>query len=68
MYLKIEHEFNMYCKEVDTIKFNPTDDNEKTNLEFNLSLLKKRIKDIESNRKKLQEWVYYQYFMEIVTF
>jgi hypothetical protein len=55
MYLKIENEFNMYCKEVDTIKFNPTDDNEKTNLEFNLSLLKKRIKDIESNRKKLQE-------------
>ncbi|RLU22130.1 hypothetical protein DMN91_006510 [Ooceraea biroi] len=55
MYLTVENEFNVYCKEADAIKFNPTDDNEKTNLEFNLSLLKKKIKDIESDRKKLQE-------------
>jgi len=55
MYLKVENEFNMYCKEMDAIKFNPTDDNEKANFEFNLSLLKKKIKNIESSRKKLEE-------------
>lgn len=55
MYLKIEHEFNTYLKEADPIKFNSTDDNEKKNLEFNLSLLKNENKDIETKRKKLQE-------------
>jgi len=55
MYLKIENEFKTYLKETDTIKFNPTDDREKTNLDFNLSLLQKEIRDIETKRKKLQE-------------
>lgn len=55
MYLKIENEFNMYAKEADTIKFNPNDDKEKNNLEFNLSLLKNKIKENESKRKKLHE-------------
>lgn len=55
MYLKIENEFNTYLKEADTIKFNPTDDNEKKNLEFTLSMLKNENKDIETKRKKLQE-------------
>lgn len=55
MYLKIETEFKTYLKETDTIKFNPTDDHEKKNLEFNLSLLQKDIRDIETKRKKLQE-------------
>lgn len=58
MYLKIEEEFNVYCKETDTIKFNPADDCEMKNLEFSLSLTKKKIKDIDSKRKKLQEYVY----------
>jgi len=55
MYLKIENEFNTYLKETDTIKFNSTDDHEKKNLEFILSLLKNEIRDIETKRKKLQE-------------
>lgn len=55
MYLKIENEFNSYLKEADIIKFNPTDDNEKKNLEFILSLSKNEIKEIETKRKKLQE-------------
>ncbi|EFN76019.1 Ubiquitin carboxyl-terminal hydrolase 8 [Harpegnathos saltator] len=55
MYLKIENEFNVYSKEEDTIKFNPTDDNEKKNLELNLSMMKTQIKGIEMKRKKLQE-------------
>ncbi|KAM0731384.1 Ubiquitin carboxyl-terminal hydrolase 8 [Formica fusca] len=55
MYLKIENEFNIYAKETDTIKFNPSDDKEKNNLEFNLSLLKNQIKENESKRKKLHE-------------
>ncbi|XP_028046252.2 ubiquitin carboxyl-terminal hydrolase 8 isoform X2 [Monomorium pharaonis] len=55
MYLKVENEFNTYLKEVDTIKFNLTDDNEKKNLELNLSILKNENKDIETKRKKLQE-------------
>ncbi|XP_072764207.1 uncharacterized protein [Anoplolepis gracilipes] len=55
MYIKIENEFNVYIKEADTIKFNPSDDKEKNNLEFNLSLLKNEIKEIESKRKKLHE-------------
>lgn len=55
MYLKIENEFNEYMKEADMIKFNPTDDNEKKNLELNLSFSKNKIKEIESKRKKLHE-------------
>ncbi|CAL1681665.1 unnamed protein product [Lasius platythorax] len=55
MYLKIENEFNVYTKEADTIKFNSTDDNEKKNLELNVSFSKNKIKEIESKRKKLYE-------------
>lgn len=58
MYLKIENEFNDFCKDEDGIKFSSNDDNEKKNLEFNLSLTKKDIKDIDAKRKKLQEYVY----------
>lgn len=58
MYLKIENEFNEYCKKEDTIKFNATDDNEKKNLELNLSMMKTELKSIEVKRKKLQEYVY----------
>ncbi|RLU18415.1 hypothetical protein DMN91_008772 [Ooceraea biroi] len=60
MYLTVENEFNVYCKEADATKFDP-DDNEKTNLEFNHFLMKKEIKDeiedeeIENDWKKLQE-------------
>lgn len=70
MYLKVENEFNTYMKEVDTIKFNVTDDNEKKTLELNLSGLKMKLKEIEGKRKKLQESVYiyllYLVFYEIV--
>lgn len=55
MYLEIENEFKVYYKEADTIKFNDTDDREKKNLTYNLTLHTKKLKDIESNRKKLQE-------------
>ncbi|XP_067203764.1 ubiquitin carboxyl-terminal hydrolase 8-like isoform X2 [Linepithema humile] len=55
MYLKVENEYNTYCKETDAIKFNTTDDNEKKNFEFNLSMLKKQLKDIETKRKKLHD-------------
>lgn len=55
MYLKVENEYNTFCKEADTIKFNTSDDNEKKNFEFNLSMLKNQLKDIEVRRKKLHE-------------
>lgn len=55
MYLKIENEFKPYLGEADTIKFNVTEDNEKKNLELNLSLLKNEIKDIETKRKNIQK-------------
>lgn len=58
MYLKIENEYNVYCKEQESaIKFNQTDDTEKKSLEFDLSLMKSNIKSIETKRKKLQEYV-----------
>ncbi|XP_011690756.1 PREDICTED: ubiquitin carboxyl-terminal hydrolase 8-like isoform X2 [Wasmannia auropunctata] len=57
MYLKVENEYKTYSEEncTDTIKFNQTDDHEKKNLEFTLSLTKNELKDIETKRKKLQE-------------
>lgn len=58
MYLKFESEFKLYLKEVDTIKFNATEDNEKKKLELNLYMLKNENKDIETKRKNLQEYVY----------
>lgn len=62
MYLKIENEFNVYCKAEEMIRFSAGDDNEKKNLELNLSMMKSQIKGIEGKRKKLQEYVYTQTF------
>lgn len=40
---------------MESIKFNPTEENEKGNLEFTLALLKRRMKDTSAERKKLRE-------------
>lgn len=58
MYLKIENEFKTYMTEVNAIKFNSADDNEKKTLELNLSGLKMQLKEIESKRSKLNKYVY----------
>lgn len=40
---------------MEPIKFNPMEENEKVNLNFNLGVLKLRMKDTAATRKKLQE-------------
>ncbi|XP_071871769.1 ubiquitin carboxyl-terminal hydrolase 8 isoform X1 [Bombus fervidus] len=54
-YKKIEDELTKYYGKMESIKFNPTEENEKGNLEFTLALLKRRMKDTSAERKKLRE-------------
>ncbi|XP_006572431.2 ubiquitin carboxyl-terminal hydrolase 8 isoform X1 [Apis mellifera] len=54
-YKKIEDELTKYYTKIESIKFNPAEENEKGNLEFTLALLKRRMKDTSADRKKLRE-------------
>ncbi|CAK9800857.1 Ubiquitin carboxyl-terminal hydrolase 8 [Anthophora quadrimaculata] len=54
-YKKIEDELTKYYTKMETVKFNSTEKIEKGNLELNLVLLKRRMKDTSSDRKKLRE-------------
>lgn len=55
-YRKVEDELNNYwIPKMESIKFNSTENNEKTNLDFRLGMFKLRMKDIAAERKKLRE-------------
>ncbi|XP_076169965.1 ubiquitin carboxyl-terminal hydrolase 8 isoform X1 [Ptiloglossa arizonensis] len=54
-YTTVEDELTKYCAKMEPIKFNPMEENEKVNLNFNLGVLKLRMKDTAATRKKLQE-------------
>ncbi|KAG7197506.1 hypothetical protein KM043_007185 [Ampulex compressa] len=54
-YVTVEEELARHWKSLTSIKFNPTEEAEKRDLDFSLSLLKQRIKDVEFRRKELLE-------------
>ncbi|XP_043250566.1 ubiquitin carboxyl-terminal hydrolase 8-like [Colletes gigas] len=54
-YKIVEDELAKYYTKVESIKFNSTEKNEKSNLDFNLLKLKLRMKDTTAARNKLQE-------------
>lgn len=53
-YNNVEDELNTYST-MPEIKFNRADETEKRNLDFSLAMVKRRIKYIAADRKKLQE-------------
>ncbi|XP_076249368.1 uncharacterized protein LOC143188803 isoform X2 [Calliopsis andreniformis] len=54
-YRQIEDELNEYCKRIEQIKYNSTEQKEKNQLDFSLALVKLRTKNISTNREKLRQ-------------